>query len=61
MARPHQQHQPDLELQRVLDKLLLPIDDRIARKEWGWKPDYNQEQIVDDFLEEMKTYPQRYL
>ena len=52
---------PDLELQKVLDKLLLPIDDRMARKEWGWNPEYNQEQIVDDFLKEMKTHPQRYL
>jgi threonine 3-dehydrogenase len=53
--------QPDRELQKVLNKLLLPLDDRMARKEWRWKPDYNQEQIVDDFLKEMKTYPQRYL
>lgn len=51
---------PDLELQKVLDKLLLPIDDRIARKEWGWGSRYDQERIVDDFIEEMKKHPERY-
>jgi nucleoside-diphosphate-sugar epimerase len=52
--------EPDLELQKILDKLLLPIDDSIARKEWNWMPEYNQERIVDDFLEEMRVHPQRY-
>lgn len=51
---------PDLELQQMLDKLLLPIDDHIARKEWGWKSQYDQERIVDDFIEEMKKHPERY-
>jgi nucleoside-diphosphate-sugar epimerase len=53
--------EPDLELQKILDKLLLPIDDTIARKEWNWRPEYNQERIVDDFLEEMRIHPQRYV
>ncbi len=53
--------EPDLELQKILDKLLLPIDDTIARKEWNWRPEYNQERIVDDFLEEMRIHPQRYI
>ncbi|NIS63168.1 MAG: NAD-dependent epimerase/dehydratase family protein [Proteobacteria bacterium] len=53
--------EPDLELQKILDKLLLPIDDTIARKEWNWKPEYDQERIVDDFLEEMRINPQRYV
>lgn len=52
--------EPDLELQKILDKLLLPVDDSIGRKEWNWKPEYNQERIVDDFLEEMRMHPQRY-
>jgi len=51
---------PDLELQQVLDKLLLPIDDRIAREEWGWQSQYDQARIVDDFIQEMKTHPERY-
>ena len=51
---------PDLELQKILDKLLLPLDDSNAQKEWGWKPEYDQERIVDDFLQELRQNPQRY-
>jgi hypothetical protein len=43
-----------------LDKLLLPIDDRCAREEWGWNPEYDQERIVEDFLQELEQNPQRY-
>ena len=52
---------PDLKLQSILDKLLLPLDDSNAKKEWNWKPEYDQERIVDDFLEELKQNPQRYV
>ena len=52
--------EPDLDLLKVIDKLLLPIDDRLARQEWGWKPEYDQERIIDDFLEEIRLHPDRY-
>jgi threonine 3-dehydrogenase len=52
---------PDPELERILDRLLLPIDDRCAREEWGWGPEYDQERIVDDFLKELRLHPQRYM
>lgn len=51
---------PDLELQKILDKSLLPLDDSRARKEWGWKPEYDQARMVDDFLEEMRRHPELY-
>lgn len=51
---------PDPQLQPILDKLLLPPDDSLARKEWGWKPEFDQEKTVDDFLEELKLHPERY-
>ena len=51
---------PDMEMQKILNKLLHPLDDSIAQKEWGWKAEYNQEEIVDDFIAEMKSNPQRY-
>jgi threonine 3-dehydrogenase len=51
---------PDRDLQAILDKLLLPIDDTLAQKEWGWTSQYDQEKIVDDFLKELKTHPERY-
>lgn len=52
---------PDYELIEVLEKLLLPIDDRCAREEWNWKSEYDQERIIDDFLEELRRNPQRYV
>lgn len=52
---------PDLELQAILDKLLLPFDDRIAREEWKWVPKYDQESMVDDFIEELRLNPERYV
>lgn len=52
---------PDLAIQKLLDKLLLPLDDSNARREWGWNPEYDQELIVDDFLQELELHPQRYL
>jgi len=51
---------PDLEIQKVLDKLSLPLDDSNARREWGWNPEYNQERIVADFLQELELHPERY-
>ena len=51
---------PDPEIQDILDKLVLPIDDSNARGEWGWEPEYDQARIVDDFLNELKQNPGRY-
>ena len=50
---------PDLAIQQMLDRL-LPIDDRNARQEWGWEPTYTLERMVEDFLEAVRTHPQRY-
>ena len=52
--------EPDMDLQNILNKLLHPIDDSIAQEEWGWEAKYGQEQIVDDFIAEMRSNPQRY-
>lgn len=52
--------QVDEEKQRIIDRLVLPLDDTLARKEWGWHPEYDQERIVEDFLEELRQHPQRY-
>jgi threonine 3-dehydrogenase len=50
----------DEEKQKIIDKLVLPVDDSLARKEWGWYPEYDQERIVEDFLEELRNHPERY-
>lgn len=52
--------QVDEEKQKIIDKLLLPLDDILARREWGWYPEYNQERIVDDFISELRAHPERY-
>jgi len=46
--------EPDEELQMILDKALLPIDENYALKEWGWKIEYGMEELVDDFILEME-------
>ena len=51
---------PNPETQKVVGNLMWPIDDGIARKEWGWKCEYDQERMVDDFINEMEAHPQRY-
>ena len=51
---------PDPERQQILDDLARPIDDGNARREWNWQPEYDLEHMVDDFLQELKSYPQRY-
>jgi len=52
--------EPDPVVQAIFDRASLPLDDSNAEKEWGWTPTYNQEQIVDDFLGELRLHPQRY-
>ncbi|MCU0591656.1 MAG: NAD-dependent epimerase/dehydratase family protein [Desulfobacterales bacterium] len=46
--------------QKLIDGFTKPLDDGLARKEWGWEPAYDQERIVVDFLEELKIHPERY-
>jgi len=52
--------QVDEKRQKIIDGFTKPLNDGVARKEWGWKPEYDPERIVEDFLEEMKMHPQRY-
>ena len=51
---------PEPGLQAMFTRYHLPLDDRKARSEWGWKPEYDQERIVDDFLQELALHPERY-
>jgi len=53
-------YEPDEELQAILDKTLLPIDEKYAREEWGWGPQYGIQEMVDDFILELEENPQRY-
>jgi nucleoside-diphosphate-sugar epimerase len=53
-------YEPDEELQSILDKALLPIDETCARVEWGWRTEYDLDKLVDDFIKELAVNPQRY-
>ena len=46
--------------QALLDKMLKPIVDTNAQREWNWRPEYGLEEMVDDFLLELRENPQRY-
>jgi threonine 3-dehydrogenase len=51
---------PDPALQRLMDPMARPLADDNARTEWGWRPGYGLEEMVDDFLQELKLHPKRY-
>ena len=51
---------PDPEVSEAVRGLLLTLDDSNARREWGWKAEYDLERTVEDFLQELKLNPQRY-
>ena len=51
---------PDPVRQQMLEKMIKPVDDRFARQEWGWQPQYDAVAIIDDILLELDSNPQRY-
>jgi nucleoside-diphosphate-sugar epimerase len=42
--------QPDLKRQGIVDSWPADQDDRSARAEWGWKPDYDEDRAFDEYL-----------
>lgn len=36
------------------------FDDRCAREEWGWQPEYDHERMIDDFIADLSQHPERY-
>ena len=52
--------EPDEELQAILDKALLPIDDSCAQMEWEWQAEYQLGDMVQDFVRELTEHPERY-
>ena len=51
--------EPDPALTRIYYSM-RPLDDRCAREEWGWHPVYDHERMIDDFIAELRQYPERY-
>ena len=50
----------DDEIQLRMDNAMRPLDDRFAREEWGWKPTYGVDAMIDDFVAELSQHPHRY-
>ena len=36
------------------------FNDHCAREEWGWRPEYETERALDDFISELRQHPERY-
>lgn len=49
---------PDLKRQAIVDSWPADIDDRAARRDWNWKPDYNPRRAFEDYL--VPTIAERY-
>ena len=47
-------YQPDYR-QQIADSWPQSIDDSIARKEWGWQPEYNLERMTEDMLDNLSA------
>jgi threonine 3-dehydrogenase len=39
---------------------IRPFDDRCAREEWGWQPEYDPERLIEDFIADLRQHPERY-
>lgn len=50
---------PDPEMTQAYYSL-PSFDDHVAREEWGWKPEYDSERSMDDFISEVRQHPERY-
>jgi threonine 3-dehydrogenase len=42
--------EPDLKRQRIVDSWPADMNDNDARRDWGWKPDYNLERSFHEYL-----------
>lgn len=42
--------QPDYKRQRIVDSWPADLEDRLARRDWGWEPDYDLERTFNEYL-----------
>lgn len=50
--------EPDLKRQGIVDTWPAVLDDSLARRDWGWSPDYDFERAFSDYL--IPTISKRY-
>lgn len=48
---------PDPELSKLYYEMPT-FDDHYAREEWGWHPEYDMAQALDDFISEQSSHPE---
>ena len=42
--------EPNIQRQGIVDSWPEDLDDSMARKEWGWKPDYDVERFFNEYF-----------
>ena len=42
--------EPDMQRQRIIDSWPADLNDNDARRDWSWKPDYDQERAFGEYL-----------
>jgi nucleoside-diphosphate-sugar epimerase len=50
---------PDLKRQKIVDSWPADLNDRAARKEWGWQPAYDGKRAFEEYL--IPNITQRYM
>ncbi len=43
-------YDPDLKRQKIVDSWPADLDDKAARKEWGWRPEYDAQRAFGEYL-----------
>lgn len=54
------QFKPDRELTEIVRSWPKYLEESRAGQEWGWKTKYSLREMVEDFIKEVQTHPERY-
>lgn len=54
------QFKPDRELTEIVRSWPKYLEESRAGQEWGWKTQYSLREMVEDFIKEVQTHPERY-
>ena len=52
-------YKPDAQVAKVIG-ILHGVDDSMAREDWSWKPGYDIDGLVKDFITEFRAHPELY-
>jgi len=54
-------YKPNEQVVKIINGFPLRLDDSLARRDWGWQPGYQVEEMVKDYLNELRSHPEMYL